>query len=218
MDVLSKFRRRKKITRYNQYKNDFFNKLNFPFQKGKKILDVGCGPATDAPIFKKEHGSSYYGTDVYKDDNLKKQKISFKLGGLFKIPYPTESFDYVFVHDVLHHIDEPDHLEIKHLAGLKELKRVCKRGGEIVIVEGNRYNPLFYPHMVLMRGHEHFAHAYFLEIIKKTFKKDEICFKFFEAHFYPPRALKFWKFYEFFMEKFVPRQFRAYNAAVIKVR
>ena len=42
---------RKRISQYGQYKDDFFNKLDFNFEKGKKILDVGCGDGSDAKIF-----------------------------------------------------------------------------------------------------------------------------------------------------------------------
>lgn len=37
--------------KYGQYKNDIFNKLGFSFEKGKKILDVGCGDGSDGKIF-----------------------------------------------------------------------------------------------------------------------------------------------------------------------
>lgn len=200
----------------NQYKNDFFNKLDFDFQKGKKILDVGCGPGTDASIFIKNYKLKFYGIDVYEDENVKKQKLNFKLAEIYKIPYKADSFDYVFVHDVLHHIDEEKKREEKHLEGLRELRRVCKVGGSIIIVEGNRYNPLFYPHMVKINKHEHFKHGYFKKIINKTFVKDEIRYKFFEAHLYPKKLVILFKIYEFGMEHFIPKRFLGYNTAIIK--
>lgn len=203
------------VVNFNQYKNDFFNKLNFNFQRGKKLLDVGCGPVTDAEIFIKHYGIEFYGTDVYKDNNVEKLKLNFKLGSIYKIPFEDNQFDYVFVHDVLHHIDKK-HSKKLHLLALRELRRVCKKGGSILIVEGNRYNPLFYPHMVKLRGHEHFKQSYFLEIIKDVFAKDNIAFKFFEAHLYPRLLLPFFKIYEFIMEHILPKYFIAYNAAIIK--
>lgn len=204
------------ISGYSQYKNDFFNKLAFPFVAGKKILDVGCGEATDALIFIREYRLHWFGTDVYQHPNIKKYKLNFKLGSIYKLPYAANSFDYVFVHDVLHHIDESRQRMAKHLLGLVELKRVCRRSGEIIIVEGNRFNPLFYPHMVLWRGHNHFCQNYFKTIIKKAFRGNKVIFKFFESHLYPIQLLSLCKIYEFFMEKFIPEQFRAYNAAFIR--
>ncbi len=203
------------IVKYSQYKNDFFNKLNFPFKKNKNILDVGCGPGTDAEIFIETYKLDFYGTDIYEDEQIKKLKVPFRKGSIYKIPYESDSFDYVFVHDVLHHIDEPAHRRNKMLQGLVELRRVCKKNGSIIIVEGNRYNPLFYPHMVKMRKHEHLRQSYFKSIIKESFSKDTIEFKFFEAHLYPKSTLWFWKIYEYIMEHFIPKQFLGYNAAII---
>jgi SAM-dependent methyltransferase len=44
---------------------------------------------------------------------------------------------------------------------LAEYHRVLKPGGSALIVEANRYNPIFYPHMTLALGHEHFTGARF---------------------------------------------------------
>jgi|SRR3989344_8643717 len=204
------------IASSNQYKNDFFNKLNFNFKKGKKILDVGCGEGTDANIFINEYGLIFYGIDIYKDDNVKKQKLNFKHGSIYSIPYEENQFDYIFVHDVLHHIDEVNKSRNKHIEGLNELRRVCKKGGQIIIVEGNRYNPLFYPHMVKMKKHEHFIQSYFISLVENVFKNDKVSFKFFEAHLYPSKFLFLFKVYEYLMEHLSPKRFLAYNAAIIK--
>ncbi|HBP51573.1 MAG: hypothetical protein UX03_C0010G0013 [Candidatus Woesebacteria bacterium GW2011_GWE1_45_18] len=202
------------LLQYGQYKKDLFTKLNFKFKPGKTLLDVGCGDGSDSEIFINEYGLKTSGIDIYQNDRLKKLKnFKFKKGDIFKIPFPDSSFNYVFLHDVLHHIDENGQRKSKHLAGLKELKRVCKNGGTIVIVEGNRYNPLFYPHMVKMLGHNHFKQSYFKKIIQNIFPNAE--FKYFEAHYYPQRFISFWKAYEYIMEKIVPKNFLSYNVAII---
>lgn len=204
------------LTKYGQYKNDIFNKLNFNFEKGRKILDLGCGDCIDAEIFIKEYGLDAYGIDIYKHKNVEKmQDLKFSLAGIFDMPFSDEFFDYVFLHDILHHIDEEKQSYKKHIAGLNELKRIAaKKGGYIIIVEGNRYNPLFYPHMVKMLGHNHFGQAYFKKIIREVF--DQVSFKHFECHSYPKKYVKFWKIYEKIMEKFCPDKFLAYNVAIIK--
>jgi len=129
--------------KYGQYKNDIFNKVSINFERGKKLLDVGCGDGSDAEIFIKEFGVDTYGIDIYEHENIKNIKeFKFKKAGIFKIPFEDNFFDYVFLHDVLHHIDEEYQSYKKHIDGLKELKRVCKKDGCIIILEANKYNPL----------------------------------------------------------------------------
>jgi ubiquinone/menaquinone biosynthesis C-methylase UbiE len=205
--------------KYGQYKNDIFNKLGFNFDPRKKILDVGCGDGSDAIIFLNEFGLNVCGIDIYKDKNIESiEKLDFKEASIYSIPFAGNSFDYVFLHDVLHHIDERNQSYDAHVKGLLELGRILKKGGTIVILEGNRYNPLFYPHMVKMRGHNHWKQSYFMKIIQNVFddKNYDISFKFFEAHCYPSGFLYFWKIYESMMEKFIPKDFLAYNTVIIK--
>ena len=200
---------------YRQYKEDLFTKLDFTFLSGKKILDVGCGDGTDALIFRENCGLDVYGLDVYKHPEIEGilgQKFILTKKGIFNLPYVDNEFDYVFLHDVLHHIDEGYQRYETHVKGLQNLLRIVRPGGSIIIVEANRYNPLFYPHMVKKLGHEHFTQKYFKEIINEVLPQSE--FKFFEAHLYPKKTLWFWKIYEFLMEKFSPKQFLAYNVAI----
>ncbi len=201
---------------FNQYTLDIHKKLSYSFVQGRKILDVGCGACSDSNILKKKYKLDVFSTDIYKHPNVDKFGIRFKKGSIFKLPYEDSFFDYVFLHDVLHHIDEDNQKYSKHLAALKELERVVKDGGVIVFVEANRYNPLFYPHMIKMLGHQHFTQKYFKDLIKSRFKN--VNFKYFECHRYPRLLYKPFKIYEFIMEKIVPDAFKAYNCAIIKVR
>lgn len=203
-----------KITNYSQYKNDIFNKLGFEFEAGKKLLDVGCGDASDAEVFVKEFRLDTYAIDIYRHKNLDAlPEVKFSEGGIFKIPFPDNSFDYVFLHDILHHIDEENQDFEKHLEGLREIRRVLKVNGCAVIMEGNRYNPLFYPHMVKMLGHNHWRQSYFFKVVRAVFSNAE--FRFFEAHAYP-WGVGFWKIYEKLMEAFSPKRFLVYNAALAR--
>lgn len=207
------------LTKYGQYKNDIFNKLNIDLEPRKKMLDVGCGDGLDSTIFINELDLDTYGIDIYRDKNIDKVKnLNFKEASIYNIPFPDDNFDYIFLHDVLHHIDEETQSNVNHVKALSELKRILKKGGILIILEGNRYNPLFYPHMVKIMGHNHWRQKYFIKTINNVFS-DKTCsvnFDFFEAHLYPRNFIWFWKFYESLMEKFSPKSFLAYNVAFVK--
>lgn len=203
-DEVKKFRKKVLI----HIKNEFRNK------KGK-ILDVGCGNCGD-DVFFIEWGMSVYGIDVYQDKNAKKiLGKNFKKGSILKIPFKNNSFDFVFAHDVLHHINEKEQKFTKHIEALREMKRVCKAGGKIIILEANRYNPLFYPHMVLLGKHNHFTQSYLRKLVETLYTKPK--YFFFEAHFYPGKLERFFTLYEKIMES-VPflRPFIAYNLVIYK--
>ncbi len=206
----------KQLLPFGQYKKDLFCKLGFDFVRGKKILDIGCGDGSDAEIFANVMGLDVYGIDVYKNERIDKiNGLKFKMAGVQNIPFEDGMFDYVFLHDVLHHVDEQHQSREQHRAGLLEIKRVTKAGGNVIVVEGNRYNPLFYPHMVKMCGHDHWRQSYFIKTINEVYENAN--FKFFECHFYPARYLWFWKIYEGLMERFSPKCFLAYNVAIINM-
>jgi len=206
------------VTVDTQYTKDVFRKLNYPLKRGNTILDVGCGDGSDGRFFETIYGLKWRGIDTHRNAAVKTAGSKFTTGSIFQIPFNDNTFDYVFTHDVIHHIDEHHQRKQKHFAGLKELRRVCKRGGTIIIVEANRYNPLFYPHMVKMLGHNHLRQSYFKKLIHDSYQTDLIQFRFFEAHFYPPLLVQFFRIYEFIMEHIMPKEFIAYNAAIIKKR
>jgi SAM-dependent methyltransferase len=203
------------VSGYGQYKDDFFNKLDVSFKRNGTLLDIGCGDGKDSLILQKEYGLSVQGVDVYKDTSIVVHNIPFKKGSIYHLPCKAGSYEYVFLHDVLHHIDEPHQRYKKHILGLTDVRRVCKKGGSIIIAEGNRYNPLFYPHMVKMRGHDHFRQSYFKQLIADAFARDNIAFDFFEAHLYPEKLLPLFRVYEYIMEHLSPNAFLAYNIAII---
>jgi SAM-dependent methyltransferase len=66
---------------------------------------------------------------------------------------------------------------------VSEYRRVLKQGGAVLIVEGNRYNPFFYPHMTLALGHQHFTRDRLRRLVEAEFPNAH--FGAFEAHYVP---------------------------------
>jgi len=90
---------------------------------GARCLDVGCGDRPYEHLFER---GSYTGIDV-KDSG---RPLSMKQPDYFydgnEFPFPNDSFDMVLSTQVLEHVPNP-------LTMLKEMARVCKHEGGIVI-------------------------------------------------------------------------------------
>jgi SAM-dependent methyltransferase len=98
---------------------------------------------------------------------------------------------------------------------LAEYRRVLRPGGVVLIIEANRFNPLFYPHMTLALGHEHFSRARFRTLVQTAFPTAR--FGAFEAHYVPGlrRTLRLQHIVEEGLEQLAPfRPFLSYNFAV----
>jgi len=54
------------------------------------------------------------------------ENVKFEQGNILQIDYPDESFDVVVAANVIHLLDEP-------YQALRELDRVCKKGGRLII-------------------------------------------------------------------------------------
>lgn len=109
--------------------------------ENSKILDFGCGDGNTAQFINKNiKNYEYCGIDISEKsiEQAKKRMIPdtlfFHYDGV-KIPFEDSSFDVVFVACVFHHIDKT-----KHIDTLKEIYRVLKKDGKIIIFEHNPNN------------------------------------------------------------------------------
>ncbi|CAB11235.1 UbiE family methyltransferase [Schizosaccharomyces pombe] len=123
-------------------------------KKTDRILDVGCGPGTITVGFPKYvPEGEVIGVEpsqelldkaeeaLRKEETLKKEKInncSFRLGSIYKLPFPDNTFDIVNTHQVLVHLQDP-------VAALVELKRVTKPGGYVCCKEADLLSACVYP-------------------------------------------------------------------------
>jgi ubiquinone/menaquinone biosynthesis C-methylase UbiE len=167
------------------------------------LLDSGCGDGGVARLLRervREVDTSPSWTD--------EPGLSFRAADAQQLPFPDAEFDVVHSKDSLHHMDSPER-------ALAEYRRVLRPGGAALIVEANRYNPLFYPHMTLALGHQHFTRRRFRALVTAVFPAAR--FGSFEAHYVPglDRGLAVQNVVEEALERIPPfRPLLSYNFAV----
>ena len=117
---------------------DILKYADFSGFKGKKVLEVGCGIATDGIQFV-QNGADYTGVDL-TDAAISIAKERFGLfnqkGEFFKInaeklPFPDNYFDHIYSFGVIHHSPHPELI-------VDEIYRVLKAGGTINVMLYNR--------------------------------------------------------------------------------
>jgi ubiquinone/menaquinone biosynthesis C-methylase UbiE len=107
------------------------------------ILDFGCGDGTSLKYFRKHFPScNLYGIDVSKEsimvaEKLQLDKCQFEIYDGLNAPFDENSFDIVYLANVLHHIPDKHHNKV-----LTECRRILKIGGSIYIFEHNPLNPV----------------------------------------------------------------------------
>ncbi len=123
------------------------------FLPGSRVLDAGCGDGKPAAVLA-ALGCRVTGVDIQPHQaawhKFQSAGVTFQAASAEKLPFKNGSFDAVWVKDAFHHMEHPER-------GMSELQRVTKSGGTIVVVEANRYNPVFYVHLTLLGRHEHFS-------------------------------------------------------------
>lgn len=118
---------------------------NLNSKKGDKILDLGCGDGFYLYLLSHlDLKADLTGIDF--DDkalksarkNLQDKKVTLKKSDIMRgIPFDDESFDKVLASEVIEHL--PDDIK-----GLKEVYRVLKRGGEIVVSVPHKNYPILW--------------------------------------------------------------------------
>ncbi|MBN1298990.1 MAG: class I SAM-dependent methyltransferase [Actinobacteria bacterium] len=104
--------------------------------KNDTVLDVACGPGI-LSLALAEMARNVFGIDKVPDmikraKQLQLEKniknISWEIGDMYELPYRDEYFDVVITRYSFHHLLYP-------LKGLMEMKRVCRHGGTVTIID-----------------------------------------------------------------------------------
>jgi ubiquinone/menaquinone biosynthesis C-methylase UbiE len=160
-----------------RYRLRCLDKLGYPFRGDESLLDCGCGNGGVARILHRRV-REVTAIDVEPSGDWRDDAgLMFLVADAERLPFEHETFDLVHSKDSLHHMSSPQH-------ALAEYRRVLKPGGSALIVEANRFNPIFYPHMTLALGHEHFTRGRFRALVRTVFPGAR--FGAFEAHYAPP--------------------------------
>jgi ubiquinone/menaquinone biosynthesis C-methylase UbiE len=191
-----------------RYRERCIDKLAYAFRGDERLLDVGCGDGGVARLLA-SRVSDVVAVDVEPAASWQDgDRLTFRVADGEQLPFRNSEFDVVHSKDSLHHMDNPER-------ALAEYRRVLRPDGTALIVEGNRYNPIFYVHMTRMLGHEHFRQCHFRKLVAAVFP--EARFGVFEAHYVPfaERAIRFQQAVEETLER-IPGfgRLASYNFAV----
>jgi ubiquinone/menaquinone biosynthesis C-methylase UbiE len=103
--------------------------------RGKKILDLGCGPGRYAKLLS-ERGAKVVGLDNSKHSleiaRTQAPNVKFILGDVEKLPFKSGEFDIVLATLVIGHLPKWDKV-------LGEVRRVLKKGGIFIF---SIHNPI----------------------------------------------------------------------------
>lgn len=99
--------------------------------EGKALLECGCGGGDDTEVLLKFGFKEVHSFDISNAvDRARKfindPRVVFSQASIFEIPYPDNSFDFVFCHRVLQHTPDPEE-------ALRCVARKVKPGGVLFV-------------------------------------------------------------------------------------
>lgn len=102
---------------------------------GGKMLDIGCADGTfTKEILDRTDAKEIIGLDVLassvnwaKRHWKKEKRLKFQVGNAHKLNFKANTFEAVYILEVMEHVPDPDQV-------LKEAHRVLKKGGYIILL------------------------------------------------------------------------------------
>lgn len=106
---------------------------------GLRVLEIGCGRGAFSELLAQRGALvvaadfSPVGVNETADRLRPYANATARVADIQQIPYPPDSFDLVVSLETLEHVPDPD-------LGLRELVRVCKPGGRLIVTGPNYLN------------------------------------------------------------------------------
>lgn len=118
------------------------------FSHGSLVLEAGCGVGAQTKIIAaKNPHSQFISVDISNDSineayqvikSLGLANVEFKQADIYNLPFADETFDSAIICFVLEHLHNP-------VQALNELKRVLKKKGSLIAIEGDHGSAFFFP-------------------------------------------------------------------------
>ncbi len=118
------------------------------YPAGSSVLEAGCGVGSQTVLLAANSPGAQFTSIDLSEESLAEAKrkisqkgcrnVSFRRADIFRLPFPRESFDHIFVCFVLEHLPCPDQ-------ALAILKDILKPHGTITVIEGDHGSAYFHP-------------------------------------------------------------------------
>jgi ubiquinone/menaquinone biosynthesis C-methylase UbiE len=118
------------------------------FPSGSLVLEAGCGVGAQTKIIAPKNPLAHFiSIDLSEDslreakkvvDSLNIQNVELRQADIYHLPFKDDTFDHIVVCFVLEHLKNPQQ-------ALLELKRVLKKNGSLIAIEGDHGSTFFYP-------------------------------------------------------------------------
>ncbi|MBI3372411.1 MAG: methyltransferase domain-containing protein [Betaproteobacteria bacterium] len=118
------------------------------YPEGSSVLEAGCGVGAQTVTLASNSPKALITSIDLSEASLVEagkavqgagiNNVTLRQADIFHLPFPTGSFDHVFVCFVLEHLARP-------VEALRALKCVLKPGGTITVIEGDHGSAYFYP-------------------------------------------------------------------------
>jgi ubiquinone/menaquinone biosynthesis C-methylase UbiE len=118
------------------------------YPEGSSVLEAGCGVGGQTVTLAKNSPGAHFTSVDISAASLETAKarvkdhgygnVLFQQGDIYRLPFPEQSFDHVFVCFVLEHLKHPGQ-------ALAHLGAKLKPGGTLTVIEGDHGSTYFHP-------------------------------------------------------------------------